>query len=216
VGSYRLFVCGTTSIEDLANNELNNGLSDSIVNFSVTARSQASSSVLPKTGFPMDKVTSLPAQPADKAYASTDLMLEIPRLGVEMSIVGVPFKSGGWDVSWLANNAGWLNSSAFPTWNGNSVLTGHVWDALNRPGPFAGLKDLKYGDQIKIHAFGQVFTYEVRESSLVSPTSTTTVFTHKEKPWITLVTCEGYKEATQEYLYRRMIRAVLVNVTADK
>jgi LPXTG-site transpeptidase (sortase) family protein len=164
----------------------------------------------------MHQVTALSNQPAEKAYAATDLWLEIPRLSVKMSIVGVPQTNSGWDVTWLNKDAGWLNGSAFPTWNGNSVLTGHVWDALNRPGPFERLKDLKYGDQIRIHAFGQVYTFEITESSLVSPSSTTTVFKHADKPTITLVTCEDYKEASQTYSHRRMVRAVLVSVTNDK
>jgi LPXTG-site transpeptidase (sortase) family protein len=213
VGTYRLFVCGTTSIEDLVGNELNNGLSDAIINFNVIIRVTAG---LPKTGFPMNQVTTLPAQPADKAYISTDLWLEIPRLGVKMDIVGVPFKDGGWDVKWLDKNAGWLNGSAFPTWSGNSVITGHVWDALNKPGPFAKLKDLKYGDQIKVHAFGQVFTYEIRESVLISSNDAATMLKHEEKSWITLITCEDYQELKQTYSSRRMLRAVLVNVTAEK
>ena len=171
---------------------------------------------IPATGFPQNKITVLPSHPADKAYAATDLWVEIPKLGVKMSIVGVPQTKDGWDVTWLDKNAGWLNGSAFPTWQGNSVITAHVWDALNKPGPFANLKNLKYGDQIKIHAFGQVFTYELRASALISPTNTSAMLKHEEKSWLTLITCEDYKELTQEYSYRRMVRAVLVSVTTEK
>ena len=213
VGSYRLFVCGTTSIEDLADNELNSGTSDAIIDFTVVSPESS----LPMTGFPQGFETTLPAQPSELTYASySDLWLEIPRLGVRMTIVGVPQTKDGWDVTWLDRDAGWLNGSAFPTWNGNSVITAHVWDALNRPGPFANLKNLRYGDQIKIHAFGQVYTYEIRESVSVTPTAYSSVFKHEEKSWITLVTCEGYKSATGEYIYRRMVRAVLVSVTMEK
>ena len=35
LGSYRLFICGTTSIEDLADVELNDGLADSLLDFTV-------------------------------------------------------------------------------------------------------------------------------------------------------------------------------------
>ena len=134
IGTYRLLVCGTTSIEDLADNELNNGQSDSTITFTVNQRQSSQPGLLPATGFAQNKVTSLPFQPADKTYTSTDLWLEIPRLSVKMTIVGVPQSSDGWDVAWLDKNAGWLDGSAFPTWNGNSVLTGHVWDVLNKPG----------------------------------------------------------------------------------
>ena len=96
------------------------------------------------------------------------------------------------------------------------MITGHVWDATNKPGPFALLKDLKFGDQVKIHAFGQVYTYEIRESSLISPTNTASIMKHEEKSWLTLVTCEGYDEKSQTYTYRRMVRAVLISVAEDK
>lgn len=129
--------------------------------------------------------------------------------------MGVPSTSDGWNVTWLGNDAGWLNGSAFPTWSGNSVITAHVWDSLNKPGPFANVKDLQYGDQVKIHAFGQVYTYEIRESKSVSPRNTLSVFKHEERSWITLVTCEGYRSESGEYTYRRVVRAVLVSVTTE-
>jgi LPXTG-site transpeptidase (sortase) family protein len=218
VGVYRLYVCGTTSIEDLVGNELNNGLNDTIIQFTVIVGTTGTGAraLIPATGFAQGEVTSLPMQPADKAYTATNLWIEIPKLNVKMSIVGVPQTKTGWEVTWLGRDAGWLNGSAFPTWSGNSVLTGHVWDAVGKPGPFALLKDLKYGDQVKIHAFGQVFTYEIRESSLISPTSVTTMMKHEKESWITLITCEIYNEKSETYSYRRMVRAVLVSVTAEK
>jgi sortase (surface protein transpeptidase) len=38
---------------------------------------------------------------------------------------------------------------------GNSVLTAHVTDANGKNGPFAGLKNLMYGDRIIVHMQGQ-------------------------------------------------------------
>ena len=84
VGSYVLFVCGTTSIVDLAGNAINNGLSDYTYSFRVIA-ARAS---LPATGFAPDRVTILPAQPESKAYGKADMWLEIPALGIEQPIVG--------------------------------------------------------------------------------------------------------------------------------
>lgn len=220
-GTYQLYVCGTTSIEDLSSNKLNNGLSDTLITFRVSA-SQSNpakkphTTVLPVTGFPMNQVTELPIQPSSKVYAATDLVLEIPSLGLKTSIVGVPQIKDGWDITWLNKSAGWLNGSAFPTWSGNSVLTGHVWDALNQPGPFVHLKDLKYGDQIKIHAFGQVYIFQVTESAQILPSDTTTVFKHADQPVLTLVTCEDYQTSSQTYASRRMVRAVLVRVLNEK
>lgn len=167
---------------------------------------------LPGTGFAPFKVTSLPAQPLDKAYRATDLILNIPSLGVKTAIVGVPMTNNSWDVSWLGNSAGWLNGSAFPTWIGNSVITGHVWNADNTPGIFVHLKDLKYGDQIQVKAFGQTYTYEVRESQAVWPNQVSTVMQHEDHAYITLVTCEDYNLFFTTYSFRRMVRAVLISV----
>jgi len=218
VGSYRLFVCGTTSIVSqigvpLAGNGVTSG-TDFTFDFTVGAPAAApSATTLPATGFPQGRVTNLPQQPASKAYAATDLVLEIPSLHQKMTIVGVPQSEKSWDVSWLGNNAGWLAGSAFPTWNGNTVLTGHVWDSYNQPGPFANLKSLKYGDQILIHAFGMTYTYEVRESKTYwAKTAVSKVFQHEELDWVTLVTCETYNPLNGDYFFRRAVRAVLVSI----
>ena len=210
-GDYRLFVCGTTSIEDLAGNKLNGG-SDSQINFSVAAAPVAAPAALPKTGFAMGRVTTLDAQPENKAYTETAMMLEIPKLGVSMPIVGVPQSENGWDVNWLGNSAGYLAGSAFPTWSGNTVITGHVWDSFNRPGAFAELKSLGHGDQVQIHAWGQTYTYEVRESKLVTTKNVSAVLQSSDYDWVTLVTCEFYNPFTGDYLFRRAVRAVLVSV----
>ncbi len=168
---------------------------------------------LPQTGFPQGRWTRLPEQSSEKAYAATELTLEIPSLGVKAPIVGVLKSGGTWDVSWLGNSVGWLEGSAFPTWAGNTVITGHVWNADNTPGIFANLKSLKYGDRFTIHAFGQTYVYEVRENTwLWSWNGTASVFKHEEYDWVTLLTCEGYNPLTGSYLFRRMVRAVLVEV----
>jgi LPXTG-site transpeptidase (sortase) family protein len=230
-GSYRLFICGTTSIADASGKVyLNNELSDSLVSFKVTSTthhsgsgsgsstSQSSgNSTLPATGFAPGRISALPIQAAPYADLG-DLWLEIPSLGVKTTIVGVPQSDDetAWDVSWLGNQAGWLNGTAFPSWSGNSVITGHVWDANNKPGLFVNLKQLKYGDQVKIHAWGQVYTYEVRDAQLVSPANVDTALQHEDQAWVTLVTCEDFSPLNAKYSYRRIVRSVLVRVTAEK
>lgn len=220
-GRYRLFVCGTTSIVDLAGNSLNGG-ADYTFTFTVQpaggggggggAGTVVDAKTLPATGFPKGMVTKLPSQPREKSYTKTNLVLEIPALEQKLTILGVPLSDSSWDVTWLGNNVGWLNGSAFPTWAGNTVLTGHVWDAYNQPGPFAGLKTLKYGDQIKIHAWGQIYIYEVRESKLISSQNVKAVLQHEDYDWVTLLSCEYYSPSTGDYIFRRMVRAVLVSV----
>lgn len=92
------------------------------------------------------------------------------------------------------------------------VLTGHVWDANNRPGPFVNLKTLKHGDQIKIYAFGHVYTYEVRENRQITADNVSLVFKHEDQFCVTLVPCEAYNSTPSTYSYRRTARAVLISV----
>jgi LPXTG-site transpeptidase (sortase) family protein len=205
-GVYDLFVCGTTSIWSVAGLELNNGAADAQIGFTLLA------SQLPGTGFAPGQGANLPAQALSQTYSSTGLTLDIPALEIETSIVGVPQTGDSWDVSWLGSDAGWLNGTAFPTWNGNSVITGHVWNADNTPGIFVDLKQLHYGDHILVHAFGQTYTYEVRENSIVSPDQSDVVLKHEDQAWITLLTCEDYNALHNTYSSRRMVRAVLVGV----
>jgi LPXTG-site transpeptidase (sortase) family protein len=181
-----------------------------------TIRNPASApatSTLPATGFAPNRVTTLASQPADKAYSGLgDFWLEIPRLGMRMNIVGVPENGNSWDVSWLGNQAGWLNGTAYPTTAGNSVLTGHVYLANGKPGPFVAINTLWWGDLIIVHAGAVQYTYAVRSIAQVSPDSVSSAFKHESLPWITLMTCRGYDEASNSYQYRVLVGAVLVSV----
>jgi LPXTG-site transpeptidase (sortase) family protein len=168
---------------------------------------------LPDTGFAPGRVTRLSAQPVEKGYtAMSDLWLEIPALGLKMDIVSVPFTDGEWDVSWLGKNAGWLESTAYPTWSGNSVLTAHVWNADNTPGSFVKLNTLQWGDRVIIHSRGQQSIYEVRSVEQVRPTLTASALQHKDTPWLTLLTCRFWDADSGTYRYRVLVQAVLIEV----
>jgi LPXTG-site transpeptidase (sortase) family protein len=231
-GNYRLYVCGTTSITDLGSLKLaGNGTlegTDFIRNFSVNRAhsggggnngevSTITTGVIPVIGFMPGHSTLIPVQSVDNAYSSYNgLRIEIPALGVNTTIMGVDYKNNSWDLTWLGNNVGYLDGSAYPTWSGNSVLTGHVVEANGAPGPFAYIKDLQIGDKVNIHFGGQVFIYEVRENQQVLPTMLSTIFKHETYNWLTLVTCEEYNNITKTYNYRRYARAVLVSVVPEK
>ena len=172
-------------------------------------------SPLPDTGFAPGVEHALPEQPAEKAYAAYDrFRLEIPSLGVKLPIVGVPMTEDGWDVRWLGAQAGWLYGTAFPTWAGNTALTAHVWDADNNPGPFVDLETLQHGDEIIIHAWGLTHTYEVRGVEQVRPDDLRAL-PHEDYDVLTLLTCRGFDEASNQYDWRLAVRAVLMNVEAE-
>jgi sortase (surface protein transpeptidase) len=63
-----------------------------------------------------------------------------------------------------------------------------------------------------VHAWGAQYVYEVREVLQVAPGDTSSVIKHKDLPWVTLVTCRGYDEATDSYKYRVAVAAVLMEV----
>ena len=166
---------------------------------------------LPDTGFAPNVVTDLSNTPHETYIQTGGIKVEIPSLGINIPIVGVPLKNGVWNVAWLGKQAGWLEGSAFPSWNGNSVLTSHVYLSNGLPGPFINLSKLKFGDTVIVHAFGQKYVFQVQANALVEPNNTS-VFKHEEKPWLTLVTCKEYDEKTNTYRKRVMVRAVLVKV----
>jgi LPXTG-site transpeptidase (sortase) family protein len=167
---------------------------------------------LPATGFAPKVRTNLPAQPTHLAYQDSGAMsLEIPSLKQSMTIVGVPKSGDGWDVRWLGERAGYLEGTAFPTWQGNTGLAGHSSLADGSPGPFANLGSLRWGDEVIIHAWGQRYIYAVRQNSLVAP-GQLAALQHEDLDWVTLITCQGYDELNGKYLWRRVVRAVLVAV----
>jgi LPXTG-site transpeptidase (sortase) family protein len=194
------------------------GVNNYVVSDSATiVQQRLSASALPNTGFAPGVVTQLPQMPSDFAYAQTDLWLEIPQLKAKLNIVGVPFgeDSKDWDLKWLDGNAGWLDGTAFPTHDGNSALTAHSTLANGKPGPFANIGLLKYGDQIIVHLDGQKYIYEIRENKTVLPSSVSSVLKHEEYSWLTLITCKTYNERTGEYLQRTVVRAVLIKVVDE-
>lgn len=217
-GRYRFLACGHSSYGPLALfDALGNKMDgDFVFNFRITSPSNGGEDddgvILPVTGFAPGKITPLNALTNKMQYSDTEMTFEIPSLGVSASIVGVPGEDGNWDVSWLGDSVGWLQGSAYPTWQGNTVLTGHVWDANNQPGVFVDIKNLQYGEQILIRSGELTYVYEVRENTTVDPNDFATVFKHEELDWITLLTCEDFDPSTGQYTQRRMVRAVLISV----
>ncbi len=171
---------------------------------------------LPPTGFPAGRVTVLPPKPEGLEFARTGLVLEIPRLGLEVPIVGVP--SASWDaVAWLGNQVGYIQSTTFPTWRGNSVLTAHNYLPTGMPGPFVDLNALRWGDVVRIHYLGTVYEYQVRRVTRVDATDLWPFEYPGAGTWVTLITCTGeYDEASRLYSDRVVVQAVLMRTYAER
>lgn len=187
-------------------------LSQTINDYRASASATLRKPILPDTGFAPGLNTILPAQPPDKMYDSLgDMWLEIPNLGLRMPIVGIPATASGWDLTWLSNQAGYLEGTTYPSQVGTTGLTGHVYLADGTPGPFLHLGDLSYGNQVILHANGQRYIFEVRTKRVVLP-SDTSVFKNDGYTWLTLLTCKEYVASLKKYDYRLAVRAVLVRV----
>ncbi len=184
--------------------------------YAVFASVEITVPLLPRTGFAPGVTTWLPPQPAEKAYQNLgDLWIEIPRLGVRAPIVGIPAAGDSWDLTWLFQQVGWLQGTAFPTHNGNAALTAHVYLPDGTPGPFLNLGELRWGDQVIVHLGGQRYVYEVREVRQVSPYALSPLRSER-LPWLTLITCREYDPRLGDYRWRVVVRAVLIGVEADR
>ncbi|HEY9075989.1 MAG TPA: sortase [Anaerolineaceae bacterium] len=170
---------------------------------------------LPKTGFKPGVVTDLPPQPAGEEYVTlASLVLEIPRLNQSLPVVSIPRTSEGWDLTWLYQQAGYLEGTAFPSLQGNSGLTAHVYNADGTPGPFAYLSRMVRGDTVILHAFGWRYEYQVQQVMRVKPYDLSPL-KHEEKSWLTLITCQEYNPQSDSYNWRVAVRAILVGVTKE-
>jgi LPXTG-site transpeptidase (sortase) family protein len=170
---------------------------------------------LPETGFAPGILTEITVQPEGLAYAATNVWLEIPALKVNLPVVGVPFVNGAWDLTWLGQEAGWLEGTAFPSWSGTSGLTAHVYNVDGTPGPFFKLPTLKWGDSIIVHAYGVKYTYQVRYNLIAKPGDLSSLRTEKLS-WLTLITCRDYSAARGEFIRRTIIKAVLVKQETER
>lgn len=170
--------------------------------------------LIPVTGFAPGRVTDLSGLPVTRYHALNEVTLEVPALKLKLPIVGVPMKNKTWDVNWLLNQAGWLEGSAFPGFSGNSVLTSHVTLPYGQAGPFASLDKLKYGDKVFIHAFGELYIYQVKSISERYATDPA-ILRHEDKSWLTLVTCADYNETVETYLKRLVVKAELVQTKTE-
>ena len=171
--------------------------------------------IIPNTGFAPGRITDLSGLPVTSYHTLGDVILEVPVLKLKLPVEGVPKKDNTWDLNWLLNQAGWLEGTAFPGFSGNSVLTSHVTLPYGQAGPFANLDKLKPGDKVFVHAFGNLYIYEVKSVKDMD-TKDPSILQHEDKAWLTLVTCADYNENTETYSKRLVVRAALVQAQPER
>ena len=74
---------------------------------------------------------------------------------------------------------------------------------------------MKIGDKIFVHAFGDLYIYEVRSVESLYP-SDFSILQHEVQPWLTLVTCADYNEKVELYLKRLTVKAELISTQLDR
>lgn len=109
--------------------------------------------------------------------------LRIPSIDVDL-----PIYHGTSDAT-LAKGVGHLEGTSLPVGgiDQHSVLTAHR--GLAQATLFDHLDQVKVGDTFSIEIFGQVLTYRVRDTRVVLPEETQTLYPQAGQDLVTLVTC---------------------------
>ena len=135
---------------------------------------------LPNTGFPgWTRNDDFCKERQLRSRLSGGVELEIPRLGCEPRSWACAQRIVGTRTGWQSK-LGWLEGTAFPSWQGNAVPVAHNHLRSGLPGPFADLDELRVGDRLLVHVYGQAVAYEVQ--------SVTTIDSQDGSVWSTRTT----------------------------
>lgn len=115
----------------------------------------------------------------------TDVMarIRIPEIDLDLPIYH------GTDDATLLKGAGHLEGTSLPVGGAgtHSVITAHR--GLADATMFTNLNKVGFGDRFTIEVLGEVLTYEIRETRVVSPEDTQSLRSQPGKDLVTLVTC---------------------------
>jgi LPXTG-site transpeptidase (sortase) family protein len=153
----------------------------------------------------VDPPTEVPSQAAVTR-------IEVPSLAIDAPVVSLGVLTDGvMESPHTPTDVGWYRFSAQPGTVGNAVFAGHVDYANYGPAVFYHLKELKFGDIIRVQlADGSSFAYSVVSAQvynaddapvqeIVGPTPNET---------ITLITCTGvFDRNVLEYDKRLVVKA---------
>jgi len=135
--------------------------------------------------------TELPRPPTNLSIGALSLSMPIDPVGLAAD--------GTMDLPGSARTAGWYQNGAVPgAAEGNIVIAAHVDDAEAGLGPFAGLRELKVGDELRLSdARGSEFVYRVTgvEQTSKSQVDPAVLFAGDLAPRLALVTCGGTWDA---------------------
>lgn len=109
--------------------------------------------------------------------------VRIPKIAADL-----PIYHGTSDEA-LLRGAGHLEGSHLPVGGigTRSVITAHR--GLANATMFTNLNKVEVGDKIVVETFGEVLTYQVRETQVIAPEATDTLRADPDRDLITLITC---------------------------
>jgi len=138
-----------------------------------------------------------------------EFTLEIPELGVSVSVYEAWVVGDTWDFSEFRQEAAHLELTAYPG-QGSYVGSGAHYELANFvPGPFIALDQLVAGDRIDVVFEGQTFTYEVFNTLEVHPSEVYVAYGTSQE-MLTLLTCYSY-DGQGRYARRYVVQARLVD-----
>jgi sortase A len=130
-------------------------------------------------------------------------IMRIPRLGAEWEAPVVKGTGG----PALALGVGWFPASVLPGQVGNFAVAGHRCCASTHGEPFAYLDRIQDGDKVFVETRTHVYTYEMKDWYLTTPTDVEVVAPVPNKPEatphkarITLVTCNPRWGSTERLI----------------
>jgi sortase (surface protein transpeptidase) len=133
------------------------------------------------------------AQAAAPVALVTPARLVVTSINLDFPIVAVGLDGSGAPIV-PDHDVGWYNLSARPGQGENTVLWGHVLrfrHALNRPAPFARLKELPIGAQITLYGDnGAAYHYRVVRQLRVRPDAVEYILP-QGRELLTMVSCIG-------------------------
>lgn len=109
--------------------------------------------------------------------------VRIPKIDVDLPVYH------GTSDEVLLRGAGHLEGSHLPVGGvgTRSVITAHR--GLANATMFTNLNKVEVGDKIVVETFGEVLTYQVRETQVIAPEATDTLRADPDRDLITLITC---------------------------
>ncbi|MFJ7749721.1 sortase domain-bontaining protein [Arthrobacter sp. NPDC097144] len=146
--------------------------------------------------------TSAPPQTLNAETAALPRTLELPSIGAGSDLMQVGLRADG-VLEVPPGNPGapaaWYTGSPRPGAAGPAVLLGHVNAEDGGPGVFAGLRELKPGDEVRIQredGSAVVFIVVFGEPYPKDAFPTEKVYGNTEGPELRLITCDGYDAKT--------------------